>query len=262
MYSPTVFTFEIPAFEEKVPYKIHVYLPPNFVVTNSYPLLVLNDGQDLESMEIKTLLTDIFRNQICQPFVLAGIEAVDRLNTYGVAGMPDFKGRGNNAAAYSNFLINEALPAILKVCGLTQFSETAIGGFSLGGLSAFDMAWVQPETFSKVMVCSGAFWWRSKDLKDNYTDADRIMHKKIIETPAKPNLKIWLQCGTLDEKEDRNHNGIIDSIDDMRDLVQALKQKGFIENEDLFSKEMIGGKHSLETYGIVFPYFVNWAFGG
>jgi enterochelin esterase-like enzyme len=224
-------------------------------------LLILNDGQDLEAMEMKTILCDLYKHRLVKPFVLAGIEAVNRLDTYGVAGMPDFKGRGSLASEYSNFVIKEVLPGILKVCGSAQFSETAIAGFSLGGLSAFDMAWVQPEIFSKVMVCSGAFWWRSKDLKEGYSDADRIMHQKVLQTAVKPNLKIWLQCGTLDEKEDRNHNGIIDSIDDMRDLVQALKQKGFKENEDLFSKEMIGGKHSLETYGIVFPYFVNWAFG-
>jgi enterochelin esterase-like enzyme len=261
MLSPTFFTFDLFSKNLEATFSIHVYLPPNFNINHDYPLLLLNDGQDLEAMDMKTILTDVFRHQICKPFVLAGIEAIDRLQTYGVAGIPDFKGRGGKAIEYSNFVVNEALPAILKVSGLIQFSEKAVGGFSLGGLSAFDLAWVQPETFSKVMVCSGAFWWRSKDLKEGYSDADRIMHQKVLNTLVKPNLKIWLQSGTLDEKEDRNHNGIIDSIEDMRDLVQALKQKGFKENEDLFFKEMIGGKHSLETYGIVFPYFVHWAFG-
>ncbi len=260
MFNPTILTFELVSKSLLSTYKIHIYLPPQFDAKLSYPLMLLNDGQDLEAMDMKTILTDIYKHQLSKPFILAGIEAQNRLQTYGVAGCLDFKGRGSLATEYTDFVIKDVLPSILKVCGLTKFSERVIGGFSLGGLSAFDMAWVQPETFSKVMVCSGAFWWRKKELNEGYTDADRIMHNKVLETPHKPPLKIWLQCGTLDEKEDRNLNGIIDSIDDMRDLVKTLQEKGFKENVDLFSKEMIGGKHSLETYGIVFPYFVHWAF--
>ncbi len=247
-------------FVEK-PYFLKVFLPPHFSTAQNYPLLLLNDGQDFEAMQMSTILKDIYRHQLCKPFILVGIEAVNRLQTYGVSGSLDYKGRGAKAKEYAAFLVQQVIPELKSSLGLTQFSEIAIGGFSLGGLSAFDIAWDQPETFSKVMVCSGSFWWRSKDLKEGYTDADRIMHHKVRNTLHKPDVKLWLQCGTLDEKEDRNANGIIDSVDDMLDLVQELKQKGFEPNKDLVFNEVIGGKHNLETYGIVFPYFIHWAFG-
>jgi iron(III)-enterobactin esterase len=243
------------------PYLLKVFLPPDFTRNQSYPLLLLNDGQDFETMQMSTILKDIYRHQLCKPFILVGIEAIDRLQTYGVSGILDYKGRGAKAEVYSSFLVKQVIPSVKSSLGSTQFSEISIGGFSLGGLSAFDIAWGQPETFSKVMVCSGSFWWRTKDLKDGYTDADRIMHQKVRNTANKPSLKIWLQCGTLDEKEDRNQNGIIDSVDDMLDLVQELKLKGFQPQHDLFYNEVIGGKHNLETYGIVLPYFIHWAFG-
>ena len=36
-----------------------------------------------------------------------------------------------------------------------------------------------------------------------------------------PGLKFFFQCGNMDETMDRNKNGIIDSIDDTLDLIQA-----------------------------------------
>jgi len=43
-----------------------------------------------------------------------------------------------------------------------------------------------------------------------------------------PGLKFFFECGTADETEDRNGNGIIDSIDDTKDLISALINKGSI----------------------------------
>ncbi len=40
-------------------------------------------------------------------------------------------------------------------------------------------------------------------------------------------MKFFFECGTLDEAGDRNNNGIIDSIDDTKDLISALVDKGY-----------------------------------
>ena len=123
------------------------------------------------------------------------------------------------------FIKSELLPAIHKLTGIEHFASTAFAGFSLGGLSALDIAWHNPELFDKAGIFSGSFWWRSKDLNKGYTDSDRIMHSIIRQTQAKPGLKIWLQTGTKDETADRNKNGIIDSIDDTVDLIEELELK-------------------------------------
>ena len=240
---------------------VDVILPVGFDPNISYPLLVLNDGQDMHGMNMDLILAEVWKKKVCKPFVLFAPHAYDRMQTYGVAGIPDFKGRGSLAKDYTAFLLDVMIPELMRRLKIKTFEERVIGGFSLGALSAFDIAWNNPGAFSKVLACSASFWWRKKDLKDNYTDADRIMHEVIRKSMQKPPLAIWLACGTLDETSDRNNNGIIDSIDDTLDLVKELETIGFVKGEDLSYNEMIGGRHSLETYGVVLPYFLHWAFG-
>ena len=151
---------------------------------------------------------------------------------YGVAGKPDFKKRGSKAGLYTEFIKEVLLPAVAELFPSANFENTVFAGLSLGGLSALDIAWNNPELFNKVGVFSGSFWWRSKELGKGYTDADRIAHAMIKHTATKPDLKFWLQTGTKDETADRNKNGIIDSIDDTIDLIKELEAKGYAGYQD------------------------------
>ncbi len=153
------------------------------------------------------------------------------------------------------------MPAIAELFPAQSFETTAYAGFSLGGLSALDIAWNYPQYFNKMGVFSGSFWWRSKELDKGYTDADRIAHAMVRESTTKPNLKFWLQTGTNDETADRNNNGIIDSIDDTIDLIKELQAKGFKRPEDIRYLEVVGGSHNPETWAKAMPKFLCWAFG-
>jgi len=187
--------------------------------------------------------------------------SADRLHEYGVAGHPDYLGRGSKAAVYTDFIINELL---LFVQGEVDFpinGKRAFAGYSLGGLSAFDIAWNNDNYFDAVGVFSGSFWWRKKDLKDGYTDDDRILHQCIRATNFKPELKFWVMTGTEDEKSDRNRNFIIDSIDDSIDVIKELLIKGYKRPEDIFYYEMVGGTHDVPTWGKAMSPFLIWAFG-
>lgn len=235
-------------------------MPATIDKTKSYPLLILNDGQDMQDMHMKLILEQVWQKKWCKPFILIAPHTKDRINEYGVANYPDYKNRGNLAHKYSSFVCNEMIPQLKTKLGIENFESIAIAGFSLGGLSAFDIAWNNSSIISKVGAFSASFWWRKKDLLDNYTDADRIMHQVVNETEVKPNLKICLQCGTLDEFEDRNKNGIIDSIDDTLDMISALENKGFELDKDITYTEVIAGRHTHETYAIMLPHFFRWAF--
>ena len=242
------------------PVKAEMLLPDTLDANSTYPLLILNDGQDIQSIQMKLIVEEVWNKNVCKPFILLALHAKKRSEEYGVANQLDFKNRGKLTNAYTSFITLELLPQLKQYLSIDKFEEIAIAGFSLGGLSAFDIGWNHPDTFSKVGVFSGSFWWRKKDLNQGYTDDDRIMHQVVRNTQTKPNIKIWLQCGTLDETLDRNNNGIIDSIDDTLDIIKELENKGFVKDQDLFYSEVIGGKHTLETYGMMLPYFLNWAF--
>jgi enterochelin esterase family protein len=237
-------------------------MPGEQDIAEPLSLLLLNDGQELESLALTQTLEQLYNTNRIKPILVAAIHAgEDRLQEYGVAGKPDFKKRGAMAHVYTQFVIAELLPQILAETGIAAFESTAYAGFSLGGLSAFDICWTNADVFNKVGVFSGSFWWRSKDLGKGYTDNDRIAHALVKETNDRPNLKFWLQTGTKDETSDRNKNGIIDAIDDTIDLVKELEAKGYSRPADIQYVEVVGGTHDTETWGRVMGKFLCWAFG-
>jgi len=239
-----------------------IFTPDEPDQTQPLNLLLFNDGQEAEGLELKQTLQNLYNSNSIKPLVVIAIHAgKERLQEYGVAGRPDFKKRGSKAGIYSQFIVKELMPAIAELFPAQNFETTAYAGFSLGGLSALDIAWNNPQLFDKVGVFSGSFWWRSKELGKGYTDAARIAHAMIRETITKPDLKFWLQTGTKDETADRNKNGIIDSIDDTIDLIKELQTKGYKRPEDIRYLEVVGGSHNTETWAKAMPKFLYWAFG-
>jgi enterochelin esterase family protein len=238
-------------------------IPEGFEELTKINLLLLNDGQEIENLRLKTALESLYACQQITPTLVAAIHAgEERLQEYGVAGIPDFKGRGSKAAAYNSFIIQKLLPELQKIIGMKTIETRAFAGFSLGGLSALDIVLNNAHLFDKAGAFSGSFWWRSKDLNDGYDEKqDRIMHKNIRQKEYQSGLKFWFQTGTKDETADRNQNGIIDSVDDTVDLIKTLEDKGYKRWTDIQYIEVINGEHSAKTWAKVMPKFLRWAFG-
>lgn len=242
--------------------ELEFFIPEDLLGNEVLNLLLINDGQDAEGLGLQDTLNQLYRNFKIEPLVVVAIKASsNRLQEYGVAGQPDFEGRGGNAAAYTNFIVKELLPFVQGEVNLPINGKKAFAGFSLGGLTAFDVAWNNDSYFDAVGVFSGSFWWRKKDLTDGYTEADRILHQCIADTKEKPALQFWLMTGTEDETADRNRNFIIDSIDDTVDVIKELLKKGYRRPQDISYYEMVGGKHDVPTWGKAMPAFLTWAFG-
>lgn len=217
----------------------------------------MNDGQDYGQLKMGDILKDFYLKKNFE-FVYVGIHCnKDRLYEYGTSGIPDYKGRGNKAQAHSDFVIKELMPWVeANFPAATEKESRFIAGFSLGGLSALDILWEHPTLFSKVGVFSGSFWWRKKEFRDGYDDdKDRIMHQKVRSGSFHEGLSFWFECGTKDEKSDRNNNGIIDSIDDTVDLMNELKLKGY---EKVTYLEVEDGEHNFNTWRKVMPNFLDW----
>jgi len=243
--------------------ELEFFYPDSLADFEELNLLLLNDGQDADGLQLEETLSGLLAGQKTVPFLVVAIEAsAARLQEYGVAGKPDYVGRGALAGQYSAFVTGELLPYIRQEMSRPVRGKHVIAGCSLGGLTAFDIAWNNAGLFDAAGVFSGAFWWRKKDLEDNYTDNDRIMHQVIRNGSYQPGLKFWLMTGTEDETADRNHNFIIDAIDDTIDIIKELEQKGYRRPEDIFYYERVGGRHHVSTWAKVLPSFLCWAFPG
>ncbi len=244
---------------------VDIYLPYQFEKADSpFPLLVLNDGQDGKAIGLQETLEELTRDKTIRDTIVVAIHAGDRMQEYGVAGKPDFKKRGSRAKEYTRFVMTELLPYVEYNYSVSKKpEERAIAGFSLGALSAMDIAWHHADYFGKVGSFSGSFWWRKRDVKSRlYSDyRDRIMHITIRNGRFKPGLKFWFQAGAKDEQADRNKNGVIDSIDDTLDLIVELTKKGYRPFHDIQYFEMKDGEHNLPTWKQAMPEFLKWAFG-
>ena len=244
--------------------RLDVLLPQDYCEADApYPVLYLNDGQDLPRLKLRGIMDSLIRQQRVRPFVLVAIHAGDRIQEYGTAARADYINRGSKAGAYTDFVLTELLPYIQKHYRVTNNpAQSVFAGFSLGGLSAFDIVWHHPQRFGRAGVFSGSFWWRSKGLDKGYSDdADRIMHQLVRKGSRSPNLNFWFETGTADETDDRDHDGIIDSIDDTLDLIAELERKGYRWNRDIRYVEVKGGEHNPDTWRAVMPDFLTWAFG-
>lgn len=253
---------ELPSVTLQRNVTVDLYLPGNVAaLPEDIPFVLINDGQDLEKMGLAEALDDLYGRALIAPVVCVGIHAgPERKMEYGTACTADFLGRGALAAAYTQFVLRQVIPAVQDYCKISRIKEKAFLGWSLGALSAMDIVWSHPEEFSAAGLFSGSFWWRTMDKSDpGYNEhVHRIMERQVAEGSYHPGLRFFFECGTEDEEEDRNQNGIIDSIDDTRDLIAALADKGYDPVKDIHYVEIPGGRHDVATWAKVLPEFLLW----
>ncbi len=226
-------------------------------------VLLINDGQDLLTMNFDSILENINTAQGIRPLLCIGIHAGPlRRFEYGTAVSADYKRRGGLARRYADCIVNELVPAMHRLFPGRLNNRWAFAGFSLGALSALDICWNYGNIFNTAGIFSGSLWWRNVDKDDpNYQDEQhRIMHNQIRNGWFVPGMKFFFECGTADETADRNGNGIIDSIDDTKDLISELKMKGYNESLDIYYHEIEGGRHDVATWAAAMPLFLHWAF--
>ena len=243
--------------------QVDIYHPSGSFEPARTDLLLINDGQDLRTMDFSTILEELVQLKEISPLVCVGIHAgAQRKMEYGVAGEPDFRGRGALAIDYTSFVFQELLPWLKMQFSTFEFRSQSFAGFSLGGLTAFDIVYSHPHYFSYAAVFSGSLWWRSVDQEDpSYDDQQhRIIHQRVRKGNYHPGLRFFFQCGNKDEVQDRNKNGIIDSIDDTLDLVKELVNKGYSPADDIYYLEIEDGSHDVPSWARAFPSFLKWEF--
>ncbi|MFT3677382.1 MAG: alpha/beta hydrolase-fold protein [Chitinophagaceae bacterium] len=244
--------------------EIDFYLPTHVSHPEEMSLLILNDGQNMEEMGFAGILSELYTAGAIRPLFCAAVHAgTDRKMEYGVSSQSDYLGRGALAGQYTSFILEELLPHIRQTYAIRSFAEQACAGFSLGGLMALDIVWNYPALFTKAGVFSGSLWWRSIDQDQaEYDDQQhRIMHQVIRQGTYHPGQRFFFQSGNMDETNDRNNNGIIDSIDDTLDLMQELVNKGYDREKDMYYLEIADGRHDIPTWGRAMPVFLKWGWG-
>jgi enterochelin esterase-like enzyme len=249
---------------------IHIFLPPNHrnqvaqssPVSPLYKVLYLNDGQDAEQLKLRETLARLTDRGWIEPIIVVAIPTNEnRLHEYGTAVTANAQGYGSQAAAYARFLTEELMPVIEREFPVKSGpANTAIMGISLGGLSAFDIAWNHPHLFGTAGVFSGSFWWRAGE-DDPYIPPNHLItHERVRRSDYRPCFRAWFQAATRDETSDRDNNGIIDAIQDTLELIDELAAVGYERGRDVIYVQVEGGRHNYHTWAHILPQFLEWAF--
>jgi enterochelin esterase-like enzyme len=247
-----------PALGRKM--KVEVLLPPNYWQQSNvrFPVICFNDGQDFLALNLYKTLSEGYANGSFPFYIIVGLHTnQNRIAEYGTLEKVHYQGYGNKALDYTRFVTNELVPFLKNEFRCQEdVSAWTMAGFSLGGLSAFDIAWNNPSIFGRIGAFSASFWWRWQACTPEAPDAFRIIHETVLASEKREGMRFWFQVGTNDETDDRNHNGIIDSIDDTRDLINCLLQIGYSEDAIQYV-ELEGGEHNQATWGGIMPVFLE-----
>lgn len=245
------------------PRRVAVYLPPGYDAARArpYPLLLALDGQTMSQWRLTETLDELIGANEMEPVVVAAVPAsAERIDEYGLAGELDFAGRGRKAKAFQDLLAGEVLPWVREHHHVAAGpAGTGIFGASLGGLCAFDTAWRRPRVFGLAGIFSGSLWWRADNSSPSAQQASRLVHRTVRESAGRPALRLWFEAGTRDESADRDGDGVIDAIQDTRELLAELEAKGFQRGVNLAYRQMEDGEHHEATWARALPEFFRWA---
>jgi enterochelin esterase-like enzyme len=138
-----------------------VWLPRFYELRDrtTYPVLYLNDGQDLfdpltaqdgRDWGVDEAMTRMIAEETIEPMIVVGIySSEDRLAEYAP---------GEAGEDYMRFIVKTVKPLIDRRYRTRPGREsTFIGGAAMGGVIAFATAWTYPEVFGAAMSLSPAF---------------------------------------------------------------------------------------------------------
>lgn len=285
---------DAPAF---APQKIvvTVYLPPSYApaAARRYPVLYANDGQDMVAVGLQPTLARLYRDKAIAPLIVVAIRMLDdRASGYGLSDRAAARSLvggsrigpiGTRAQDYSAWVATALVPYI-DAHYRTRRSPRGrtVLGWSLGALNAFNLGWQYPDVFGRVGAFSPSFW-----LAADRSSATAIQHTRLAQAmvdrgPRRAGLKMWFAVGTAEERDDRDGDGVNDTIDDVRDLLEGyrgadgfrergLGQLGYSINLDCAGHPsrtadaslflLPGGQHNQASWKQMLPRFLRWAYG-
>lgn len=186
--------------------EIQIYLPPDYVESESYPLLILHDGPDYLNLgRIATQANQLLSQEKMIPIVMAFVPVDKKKRT------AEYSPIGDRHEAHKLMIIEELLPLIEKKYSVdTSTDQLVIGGSSLGGTVSLHIALDYPEICNRVLSQSGAF------LEQTIKDLSRVYSLQFLE--------IYQSIG-LAETSIETHMGTLDLVARNREAYRLFQEK-------------------------------------
>lgn len=275
--------------------RVRVFLPEDYDPTSQigYPVLYLNDGQDAEAVALQTTLDDMIGRGEIRPAIAVAIDMpAERMAAYGFSDRTGQRSLvattrhgdvGAHAHAYSEWVATGLVPAIdARYRTRARAGARTILGWSLGAAHALNLAWQYPEVFASVGAFSPSLWVSAQRGSPADIEAGRIAQRMIASGQYHAGSRFFFAVGDAEETDDRDGDGVIDALDDVRDLVdgwrvsgepepraKGLRQLGHSVNPDHATRAaradvsllvLADGRHEQASWAKMLPSFLRWAY--
>lgn len=287
-------SFDAPGIDD-AGLRVRVLLPPDYDPASAlgYAVLYINDGQDADAVALRPWLDALIVSGEIAPVIAVAIDMPkDRMGAYGFSDRAAQRSLiaplrvgaiGTQAHPYSEWVAKTLVPAIdARYRTRARPEARAILGWSLGGANALNLGWQYPEVFSNVGAFSPSLWLSPAPDEMDGIQASRIAQWMIAAGQYHPGSKFFFAVGDAEETDDRDGDGVIDVLDDARDLVEGwrvageaeprakgLRQLGHSVNLDHAAKGtradaslyvLPGGEHRQRSWARMLPVFLRWAY--
>lgn len=222
---------------------ILIYLPPGYDDAGQYPVLYLQDGQNLFDPETafahvpwqagESIDRLVRERRIC-PLIVVGITNTGPMRVHEYTPTMDRQHlAGGGASMYGYMLTEELLPRVnVTFAADPSPSSTGIGGSSLGALVALYVGLEWSEYFGRILAMSPSVWWDRRSIL-----------RRIRSLPETPGSRIWIDTGTQEGTG---------QLPDVRRLDRVIRAKGW-PDESLHLHVEEGAGHDEAAWGARFP---------
>jgi len=172
-----------------------IYVPAQYDPAQAAALMVWQDGQGRVQREGAAHSQIVFDNLTQQKKIPVMIHVFIQPGMVGTKAMRSIE-YDTVSDKYARFLRDEVLPEVYAKYNIRKDGYSrGISGSSSGGICAFNVAWFQPDQFSRVLSNIGSFTsiqWHPGEI-----DGGNVYPFKIRKEP-KRNIRVWLQDGSED----------------------------------------------------------------
>ena len=173
-----------------------IYVPAQYHPATAAALMVWQDGASFTARDGGSRLLNVIDNLIHQKKIPVMIQVLINPGAIGERRMRSIQ-YDTVSDRYPRFLRDEILAEVQAKYNLRREGYSrGIAGQSSGGICAFNVAWQQPDQFSRVLSRIGSYTsiqWRSPENVDGGN-----VYPFMVRKETKRNIRVWLDDGSED----------------------------------------------------------------
>ena len=224
------------------------------------PVIYMHDGQNLFApdalwggWQVSATLAEAVESQLLAPVVIAALDNTsDRMDEYTQVGdLLDGQPVGGRASEYADFLVQGVMPFVeARYPVATEAAGVGVLGSSLGGLVSLYIGQRHRDRFGHAgsmsgTIAFGTFGAQNPTIVDDY----------LADPPA--GLRIYLDSGG--DPGGGCPSGGSDNYCGNVELADALRQLGWVDEQDLFYRWQPGAPHNEAAWASrLLPALLDW----